>query len=99
MDPKLRQTIIDNLGIASLPVAQQDQMIERIGKLIFQGTLMRALQDMTEQDQKELETLLKTPNEAALMGFLKAKVPNLEEIVKEEAERFKQEAQKAMEGQ
>lgn len=92
MDPKLKETIVKQLGLENLSPDKQNEAIERIGKIIFQGTLMKILQTMNAEDQKELEQKLgAAKSEEDIMSFLKEKVPNLEMLVQEEAKRFKEE--------
>ena len=60
---------------------------------IYQNIMTRALEIMSEADQDEFEKMLDAqsgPEE--IFVFLKNKVSNFEEIIKEEAEKFKNKA-------
>jgi hypothetical protein len=98
MDDTIKKTIINDLGLGALPADKQEETLMRVGKMIFQGVLMRITENLTEEAQGELETLLgaEKPEEEALLAFLTKNVPNLEEIVKAEVARFKEESAKVM---
>ncbi len=93
----MRETLIKTYHLESASVEKQDEMIEKIGGMIFQGVLLRIAPNMNEAQQNELERLVSTdttPEE--LMGFLNKEVPNFQAIVADEAERFRQESEAIM---
>lgn len=97
MDQKLRQTIINAYNLGPLPESEQDDIIERIGSLIFQSILMRVMEDMPESDQTKFEDLLDADaSPEIIVGFLRDNVSNFEEISKEEAEKFQRESMSVM---
>ncbi len=97
MDQKLRQTIVNAYNLGSLPESEQDDIIERIGSLIFQSILMRVMEDMSEGDQNKFEDLLDADaSPEIIVGFLRDNVSNFEEISKEEAEKFQRESMSVM---
>lgn len=100
MNAQLKQAIINDLGLGALSLAEQDTAIERVGKLIFQSVLLRVSETLNETDQKALEKLLGEPasDPSTLFTFLGEKAPNLNELVKEEVFRFKEEQRVVMEG-
>ncbi|QQR76972.1 hypothetical protein IPJ63_01790 [Candidatus Nomurabacteria bacterium] len=97
MDQKLRQTIINAYNLGSLSEDEQNDIIERIGSLIFQGILMRVMEDMPETLQSEFEEMLdKDASPEMIIGFLRENVRDFENIAKEEAEKFQRESMSVM---
>jgi len=89
MNP-ITKNITNVLDLSNLPPEKQQEMILKVGELIYQNVLLRVLETMPEKDQDEFEKLL--DNKAApeeLFGFLKEKVENFEQIIEEEALKFK----------
>lgn len=90
---EIREDIITLFNIKDLPEDKQEETINRIGKIIFQNVLMRALPMLTEEELAKYETLLSanaTPEE--LMNFFGEKIPNFLEIIKEESINFRDQA-------
>ena len=93
----MRDTIVNTYNLGSLPSDQQDNIVERIGSLIFQAILIRTIPMLSESKQEELEKLLEdnaTPDQ--MLGFLNNEVPNFSEIVGEESDKFKRESDAVM---
>ena len=62
-------------------------MVERLGRLIFQATLVRAIPLLSEENQKEYEKLIDSEKGGdEMFKCLQEKVPGFEEIIKEESE-------------
>ncbi len=96
MNPLL-QKIIEEFGISTLPKEKQEEIVARIGGIIYQAVLMRVLDQMTESEQDEFDALLEKgalPEET--FSFLKEKVPAIEQIIKEESDAFKKETMDVM---
>ena len=98
MNPtQLRETLIKTYHLENLSEDKQNEMIDRIAALIFQAVLIRVLPQMSESKQNEFEQLMEkdtTPDQ--IMAFLGKEVPELPEILKEEAENFKNESEAIM---
>lgn len=94
---KVNQNIIQILGIDKLPVEKQKEAIESLGSIVYQEVMLRVLDDMKEEDKDEFEKMLeKNPEPEALFDYLAGKVPNLEQIVIEEAESLNKESAEIM---
>jgi hypothetical protein len=89
----LRQNIIKQLGIETLPEKEQEEILLRIGKIIFQSVLIRVMERLNSKEKDEFTQLLteKPDDEKAILDFLKSKIPDLDEIVNEEVATFKKE--------
>lgn len=94
MEDILKQNIIKDLGLDSLPEEEQKEAFLKIGEIIFSGVLSRVLDELSDEEASEFEKIIsETPDdEEAVMNFMKAKVPNLDEIVNEEITKFKKES-------
>jgi hypothetical protein len=94
---EIRENIITMFEIDKLPEEQQEESINKIGKLIFQSVLIRILPKMSEGDLAEYDALLEKNVPAEdLMEFFFAKVPNFLSIVAEEGESFKKDAREVL---
>lgn len=90
---EINKNIVTTLGINTLPVEKQKEAMERLGAIVYQEVMLRALDILSEADKDEFEKLIeKDPNPEKMFGFLSEKIPNLEEIVKEEAENLRKES-------
>lgn len=93
----IQKKITKVLEIDNLPPEELQEMIMRIGTVIYQNVLMRVMETMKEKDQDEFEKLLdKNANPEEIFSFLKEKVKNFEEIIEEEAMKFKNKSSKIM---
>jgi hypothetical protein len=85
----INSTIITTLGIDKLPVEQQNEALEKSGAIVYQEVMLRALEEMSDEDKDAFEKLLESnPTPEIMFGFLSEKVPTIDSIAKEEAEKF-----------
>ena len=90
---QINKNIVLILGINALPVEKQKEAMERLGVIVYQEVMLRVLDILTEEDKDEFEKLIeKDPNPETLFGFLSEKLPDFEEIVREEAEKLREES-------
>ena len=90
---EINKNIVITLGINSLPVEQQKEAMERLGAIVYQEVMLRVIDILTEENKDEFEKLIeKDPNPETMFEFLSEKVPNLDEIVREEAEKLREES-------
>lgn len=94
MDDILKQNIIKDLGLDKLPQNEQEEALLTIGKLIYQGVLIRVMNELSEKDKDEFDKLLteKVDDQEAVLNFLKSKIPHLDDLVNEEIANFKRES-------
>jgi len=89
MNP-IQKNIKSVLEIENLPAEEQEEIILRVGGIIYQNVLMRVMEIMTDEDQDEFEKLLdKNAQPEEIFSFLKANVHDFEKIIEEEALKFK----------
>ncbi|MCC7160263.1 hypothetical protein IT399_00840 [Candidatus Nomurabacteria bacterium] len=74
---------------------QNTDVSARLNKLIFEAVLMRVLPMLSEENLTEYEKIIDSKEVGeVLWNFLKSKVPNFENIVKEEEEILRKELEK-----
>ncbi len=92
MNP-IQKNIETVLELGNFPPEKQEEILLRVGAIIYQNVLMRVMETMTDQNQDEFEKLL--DNNASpqdIFSFLKKNVENFEKIIEEEALKFKNKA-------
>jgi hypothetical protein len=95
----LKKNIIISIGLdpAIMTTEEIDQMVEKVGTLIYQRILLRVMDTLLESDATELETMMDRGADGEKVGaYLKSKIPNFDQIQKEETEKFVKESKEAM---
>ena|ERR1035437_4719497 len=94
---QINDNIIKTLGIDALPVEQQKEAMEKLGAIVYQEVMLRVLDIMTEEEKDEFEKLIeKNPDPETMFTFLAEKVPTIDTIVAEEAEKLRTESAEIM---
>jgi len=90
----LEANIIEELGLESLPEERKIAIVQMMTDLVQKRVMLRIMEILSEAEKDEFEKLLKEKGESApeVAEFLKEKIPNLDEIVKEEIIKVKEEA-------
>jgi hypothetical protein len=90
----VNQSLIKELGIDNLPAEEQAEVLMGISRVIYQNITLRVLDELKEEDKDEFDAFLeKNPDDQeAIYEFLKSKIPNLDEIAKEEVEKFQKDS-------
>ena len=86
MNDILSKDVVKEWGLGSLSPAKQSEMVERIGKMIYQGILVKALDILSEKEQVELDLLLDedTTTPDTVLTFLQSKIPTFDRLVADE---------------
>src|SRR3989344_5946716 len=87
----IQKTIVDLFELEKMPPEKAAEMMNRLGKLIFQAVLVRALPLLSEQDMAEYERVVASGEGEEIFKFLGEKVSNFENIIKEESEALRAE--------
>jgi hypothetical protein len=96
MNP-IQKNISKVLELENLPLEERQEVILRVGALIYQNVLMRAMEIMTEKDKDEFEEMLdKNAGPEDIFSFLSERVKNFEKIIEEEAVKFKNKSSSIM---
>ncbi len=92
MNP-IKQNIVEVFKINDLPEAEQEEMLARLGKIIFQAVLLRILPLFDENTMSEYDKLMDSDaSPEAVLDFFMEKVPAFSQIAAEETENLKKEA-------
>lgn len=86
MNIPISKDIIKEWGLQSMPPEKQEEMIERIGRMLYQAILVRSLDILSEKEQDEFDTLL-DKNETTpqnVLAFLESKIPTFQTLLSEE---------------
>ena len=94
MADAVNQNLIQALGINNLPEEEQAKFLSEIARVVYQNITLRVINELGDQDKDEFDAFLEQnpDNQEAVYNFLKAKIPNLDEIAAEEVEKFQQES-------
>jgi len=101
MSKILDQNIIEYLGIVNLDEETREKTLLRVGKIIYQAVIMRAVELLDEGAQTKFSELLDEigsdeKRQDEILEFLQKEIPNLDEIVKEEIIKIKEETVSVM---
>jgi len=89
MNP-IKENIAKILDLEKLSETEREEILMKIGSIIFQNVLMRALETITENEQNEFDAILdKNGSPEEIFQFLSKKISNFDKIVEEEALKFK----------
>ncbi len=80
-----------DLNLTGTQGNDKQALIEKAREEITKRVLERIAYALTDKDMQALEELDKESNSSSLKYFLLAKIPNIEEIVKEEIDFYKEE--------
>lgn len=83
----IKETIIDLFDLDQMEPVQAAKLTDDLAQMIFQAVLVRVLPTFEDADMSEYEKIVEG-NEGGekLFQFLGEKVPNLSEMIQEEAE-------------
>ncbi len=86
MNDTLSKDVVKEWGLQSRPKEKQEEMVERIGRMIYQAILVRSLDILSEKEQNEFDDLLdnNTTTPQDVVTFLKSKIPTFDKLVEEE---------------
>ncbi|KND48045.1 MAG: hypothetical protein AB201_00385 [Parcubacteria bacterium C7867-006] len=91
MNTALSIDVIKEWGLQKLSPEKQEEMVERIGRIMYQAILVRSLDILSEKEQDEFDALLDkddtTPQ--TVLSFLESKIPTFQELLKEEKNNLK----------
>lgn len=91
-DTILQKTIIEELGMQNIPQEQQEELLAKMGDVLFKKVLLETLEVLDEEDQKTFGEMVDAKKSAEeVEEFLKSKIENYDEFVKKVADDFKKE--------
>jgi hypothetical protein len=97
MDTDTKESIIRDLGIDGLKEEEQQEVLQRIGSIIYQAVFERILGELSEEDQDKLDRMLsKDPAANEVLTFLRERIDNVDDIIAEEVQRFRETSTQVM---
>lgn len=88
----LSKEIAKEWELSKLPESKREEMVNRIGRIIYQAVLVRTLDILSEDEQNELDEIMNknstTPKDIFI--FLKKKIPTFDELVREERDSLRE---------
>lgn len=94
MQDELTRTIVAELGLDGLPLAEQESVIAGFGEVALKAATMAVLEKLPESKRDEFASLAEAGDQAALTSFLDREVPGHEALaraaVSDELARFKE---------
>lgn len=87
----LSNDIVKEWDLTSVPVEKREEVVNRIGRILYQAILVRTLDILSDIEQDELDELLNknttTPKDVLL--FLKSRIPTFDILLREERDALK----------
>lgn len=81
-----------------LSAEEQQKILQKVGDIIFQRVMMRAVDALDEEAKNELDKLIdiKKNDAEAVLDYFRSKLPNFDTLVMEEVAGFKKETLELM---
>lgn len=95
----IRETLIKELGLATLEPEKQDEIVIALGEQIMQRAIMSVLDTLPEDKRTKFITISESGSAEDMQKLLTDNVPNLEEIVQREIKNRIETFKKAQETQ
>jgi len=94
MDEEFKKKIAKDFGFEKMDAEEQERMIEKIGNLLFESVVERAVDAMDEKAMGDFEETLANADSdyQKIIAFFKERAPGFEKIVSEEMSRLKRAA-------
>ncbi|KKQ77721.1 MAG: hypothetical protein A3A96_03830 [Candidatus Zambryskibacteria bacterium RIFCSPLOWO2_01_FULL_39_39] len=91
MDENFKKKIIEDFGLGSMDSREQERMIEKVGNLLFESVVERAVDAMDESAMNDFEETVGSAGSdyQKVISFLKSRVTGFDTIVSEEMFRLK----------
>ncbi len=88
----IKENLIELFELEKLSAEKGAEMVERLGKLVFQSVLVRVLPMLSELELNEYEKIINGKAEFdTIIIFLSEKIPDFDKIIKEETESLRDE--------
>ncbi len=82
MQDDVTKIIATDLGIAGLPLEEQQQLITQFGEVALKAASIAVMEKMTEEKRIQFMTMAQTGDSSALKTFLDTEVPGHEDIAR-----------------
>jgi hypothetical protein len=91
MNEEFNKKIVKDFGLEGMDSREQEKMIEKIGNLLFESVVERAVDEMDEQTMNDFDEVVSNAGSdyQKVISFFKSRVPGFDNIVSEEMSRLK----------
>jgi hypothetical protein len=91
MSEEFNKKIIKDFGLENIDSREQERMIEKIGNLLFESVVERAVDAMNEETMNDFDGAIAEAGSdyQKIISFLKSRVKGFDKIVTEEMARLK----------
>lgn len=90
----IQQQLVEAFGIQDLPADKQQEILSRAGELILKRIFLKVMDSLSEEDKNQFDSLLgkqSQPAQEEITAFLGEKIPNINQLMQQEIEAFKEE--------
>ncbi|MFA7142019.1 MAG: DUF5663 domain-containing protein [Candidatus Paceibacterota bacterium] len=87
----LTKTLFNELGLENIDTEEKEKILEQTADIVLERVLLRLMNELEEEDAKDLNELLEKGKDEEVATILYEKFPNIDEIFNEEINKFKQE--------
>jgi hypothetical protein len=90
MSDDINKKIAKDFGLESMDSREQEKMIEKIGNLLFESVVERAVDEMDEKAMNDFDGVIENAGDdyQKILAFFKENVPGFNKIVSEELKRL-----------
>jgi len=98
MDNTKILNLVEKMGWSKLPFEVQEDLVDRTGQAIYKNILIRIIEGLSEEDKDIFVEILEAGevDELVLNNFIVEKVPEVDEITREETKKFLKESNDIM---
>ena len=91
MNDEFKKKIVEDFGLSAMEISEQENMIEKIGNLLFESVVERAVDEMDEETMNDFDETIGNAGSdyQKVISFLKERVSGFDKIVSEELSRLK----------
>lgn len=93
MQPQVDDQFLTAMGLDGLPEDQKEEMLATILKTLDMSVAQRVSDQLTEEQLGQFDQLLDSATEEQISQWLAQNVHNYQQIIEEEAQKMKEEAQ------
>ncbi len=87
---KIKKDLVDLFELDKLAPEKMNEVVEKLSKIIFQAVLVKTLPLLSEDEMLQYDKIIESQEGGEkLFLFLREKIENFDEIIKEEAEDLK----------
>jgi hypothetical protein len=87
---KIKKDLVDLFELDKLAPEKMNEIVEKLSKIIFQAVLVKTLPLLSEDEMLQYDKIIESQEGGEkLFLFLREKIENFDEIIKEEAEDLK----------